>query len=101
MLCLTSVYIILKSGELGTTTEVGMDWREYSDICRGGGIENQEACSSLSGVRVTWEGHVLSTRIASVHNPISSIVHHLPQVCLINNIDYFLCIVDSPLSLPT
>lgn len=78
-LCIISIWIVMNSTENDPANEIGLDWREYSEICRGNSIEQQEACSSLTGVRVSWEGRFLSSRLASVHNPIAPVVQRLPQ----------------------
>ncbi|CAH1404774.1 unnamed protein product [Nezara viridula] len=57
----------------------GLQLKEYENICKGKDIQSIEACLSLSGLYVTWEAKILSSKIASVHNAVSPFVHRLPE----------------------
>lgn len=55
-----------------------LSWEEWSRACSGGDIASGEQCAELSGLHVSAEGRVLSTKVSSVYNPLHSLILLLP-----------------------
>lgn len=78
LLSVVSVFLNVNY-ETETVQTKGLQLKEYENICKGKDIQNIEACLSLSGLFVSWEAKILTSKIASVHNAISPLVQRLPE----------------------